>query len=185
MSFRTGRMKQALRIRPVNSLKHVVDTSGVVSAGVPSTTDLINTVDAPVQSISNNCHVGSYVRAIFISVQILGQNPYGGVARAYFTIAKNPNSDIALPPPDQVGINDARRYVIHQEMVMITRVGTAGAGGGDLGIPRTFFKGVVLIPNKYQRNGLGDKLQFTIQNATGEATGSSDWCLQCIYKEFY
>jgi len=98
-------------------------------------------------------------------------------------IYKNPGGNTAVPDPSNIGISDKRRFVIHQEMNMVTRQATTGAGG-DWGIPITMFKGTIRLPGRMKRMGYGDKLQFSIQNATGEATGTGDWCLQCIYKEF-
>ncbi len=96
------------------------------------------------------------------------------------TVGKNPNGEISLPPIDAVGGDDSRKFIIHQEMMM---VGQTTADGTQF--PRTMFKGVILIPRRYQRNGINDKLQFSIGNNSGESTGSTRWCIQCIYKEFY
>ncbi len=171
-----------MALRPVNSVKHVVDTSGVITAGVGATTDLILTVDNPVFTSPNNVHVGSKVSAIFLSVEIVGRVAYGGVPRVYFTVGKNPNDEISLPVPSAVGIDDSRKFIIHQEMMMVDGLGVAA---NTTVFPRTMFKGVILIPKGYQRNGINDKLQFTIANNAGEATGATEWCIQCIYKEFY
>ncbi len=175
MPFRTNR--NAL-IRPVNSVKHVVDTSGVVTAGVAAGTDLINTVDNPVFTSPNNVHVGSKVSSVYLKVEVVGVVAFAGVPRVYFTVGKNPNDEISLPPVDAVGVDDSRKFIIHQEMTMVADL-------LQTDFPRTMFKGVIRIPRGYQRNGINDKLQFTIGNSSGESTGSVRWCLQCIYKEFY
>lgn len=177
MSFRNRR---ALALRPINSLKHVVDTSGAVTGSTPATVDLTTQVDAPVTTQTNQVHIGSAVKAIFLSVQVVGTTAYGGVPRIYFVVFKNPGNQVPIPAVDGIGISPRRKFVIHQEMLMVTTQSSTNDG-----FPRTMFKGVILLPKRYQRHGDADKLQFVIGNASAEATGSSDWCLQCIYKEFF
>ncbi len=172
-----------VRRSPVQSLKHIIDTSGVIS-DVPSFNDLVNTVDAPAMLTNPaDCHNGSKVFNIFLKVEVKGTIAFGGVPRVYFLILKNPTLAGSVDPSN-MGISVLRKFVIHQEMMMVTRQATSGAGG-DWGFPRTMFAGVVRIPKGYQRMGIGDKLQLVIQTNLGEATGRAEFCLQCIYKEFY
>ena len=179
MSFRRNR--RALAIRPVSSLKHVVDTSGAVTAGIAATTDLVIQHDDPATTFNNRVHTGAHVKAIFLSVQVVGTTAYSGVPKVYFLVYKDPSGQIPSPPVvDSVGVSAKRKFVIHQEMLMVTTQSTTNDG-----FPRTMFKGVILIPRRYSRFGDGDRLRFTIGNAPAEATGSTDWCLQCIYKEFF
>jgi len=177
MSFRRNR--RALAIRPVSSLKHIVDTSGAITAGVPSITDLMIQNDSPVTTVSNQVHTGSHVKAIYLKVEVHGAIAYAGVGRIYFYVYKDPSSEIIAPGVDNVGTSTRRKFVIHQEMLMISAQVDAAS------FPRTMFKGVILIPQRYQRFGDLDRLRFVIGNAPGETTGQSDWCLQCIYKEFF
>ena len=167
------------RMRPVQSLKHIVDTNGVVVGGTASVTDVINTVDAPAAGISNQCATGSTVHAIFLNVQAIQLVVAGGINNLYMTVYKNPGGDLFGPPVDAVGISDDRKRVIHQEMIMTGSVLTTADA-----IPRTLFKGVVLIPRGLKRNGVQDKLQVYIGHRNAEATQQTDFCLQCIYKEF-
>jgi len=177
MSFRNRR---AARLRPVHSIKHVVDTNGGVTGAGLSVTDVINTVANPDALLTPNaCAFGSTVHAIFLNVQVIQVVAAGGVDNIYMYVYKNPGSDVGGPNPDQVGQSDRRKRVIHQEMIMTGSVLTAASA-----IPKVLFKGVVLIPRGLKRNGLGDKLQVVIGHRTGEATQQSNFCLQCIYKEF-
>ncbi len=177
------RMSRALALRPINSLKHVVDTSGVTTTGAPSTTELADQVDNPSTTASNQVHIGSAVKAIFLSVQIKGSIAYAGTPRVYMLVYKNPGNQVPVPDPSNIGISPRRKFVIHQEMMMVDDVGPASSSATSF--PRTMFKGVILIPKRYQRFGDGDKLTFVIQNSVGETTGQTDWCIQCIYKEFF
>jgi len=179
MSFR--RSRRALSIRPVSSLKHVIDTSGVVIAGANAVTDLAIQNDTPSTGLSNEVHTGSHIKAFFLNVQVAGAVNYGGVPRVYFYIYKDPSSEIIAPPVDAIGASTRRKFVIHQEMMMVS----AQDPVATVTFPRTMFKGVVMLPKRYQRFGDADRLRFVIGNSTGEATGSTRWCIQCIYKEFF
>ena len=176
MPYRRQRMTP-----PVRSIKHVVNTDGAVIGGAFATTDIINTVDDPDRSVSNNVANGSKVFAVFLQVEAMLQVSASGVDNIYMIVYKNPGNNVAPPPVDAVGVADTRRYVIHQEMLMVGgNLGTVGTAA----IPRTLFKGVIRIPRSYQRMGIDDTLQVVIGHRNGETLQRTDWCLQCIYKEF-
>ncbi len=166
-------------LRPVNSLKHVVDSNGAITAALQSVTDVVNTVDNPTATGSTNqVNIGSKVSAIYLRVEVIGKDSAGGVDNIYMYVYKNPGANLGLPPADSIGSNDNRRYVIHQEMMMLDFKGTTS------GFPRTLFKGVIVIPRGYRRMGVNDKLQVVLQHRVGEVTQLTEFCLQCIYKEF-
>lgn len=170
-----------LRLRPVNSLKHIVDTNGLTSTDVASITDVIDTVTTPnTASGPNQCHIGSTVHAIYLRVEVKGGAvTASGVENIYMGVFKNPGNLLGAPRLDSVGTTDRRKYMIHQEMIM-TNVATAEAS-----FPRTLFKGVIKIPKGYKRNGFEDKLQVVLQQRLGETNQTTQFCIQCIYKEFF
>jgi len=175
------RRNQGLRLRPVNRIKHVIDVNGGVTGAGASISDVLNTVDSPDNTtLSNQVETSSLVKAIYLRVEVIqGQVVAGGVNNIYLVVFKNPNGNLGVPVVDAVGISDKRKFVIHQEMVMTgNNLSTAAP------VPRILFKGVIKIPQPYQRNGINDKLQVIIGHRTGEATQKSDFCLQCIYQEF-
>lgn len=177
MSFRRRSLS---RLRPVMSLKHVVDTNGGITGAGFSTTDVIVTVNSPNATTGpNQCAVGSTVGAIYLRVEVIQEVPAGGIDNIYMMVYKNPGGDQVPPAVDSVGTSDERKWVIHQEMMMTGTVLTAANA-----IPRTLFKGVILIPRHLKRNAVEDKLQVVIGHRAGEATQVSNFCLQCIYKEF-
>jgi len=181
MSMRS-RSCRALSIRPVNSVKHIVDTNGAVAAALQSTTDVINTVDSPQTIINpNQVHVGSNVKAIYLRVEVIGKIGAGGVDNIYMAVVKNPANFFTFPNLDNQGISTRRKYIIHQEMIMTTPQNLSD----NIGFPRTLFKGVIVIPNLYQRNGINDRLQVLLQHRTGEVTQTTNFCIESIYKEFY
>ncbi len=171
--------RQNLRLRPVNSVKHVVDTNGGVTGGTPSTNDVILGVDSPSSANTNQCLIGSTVHAIYLRVEVIQKVAAGGVDNIYMIVYKNPGGDLTGPNVDAVGASDDKKRVIHQEMLMTGTVLTAASA-----IPKTLFKGVIALPRAIRRNGVGDKLQVIIGHRNGEATQQSNFCLQCIYKEF-
>ncbi len=172
---------QGLRLRPVNSLKHIVETNGTVTAALQSVTDVINTIDAPVVGSPNSNHVGSTVHAIYLRVEVVGTIAAGGVDNIYMGVFKNPANDLSIPVLDLVGASDRRRFFIHQDMIMLTPLDVTNG----VAFPRTLFKGVIRIPRGFKRNGLSDKLQVILQHRSGEVTQTTRFCIECIYKEFY
>lgn len=174
--------RRALRLRPVNSLKHIVETNGIVSGASASTTDVINTKTDPDTAVgTNQVNVGSTVHAIYLRVEVVGATSAGGVDNIYMGVFKNPGALLSAPPMDNVGATDRRKFMIHQEMIMLTPRNLST----EPGFPRTMFKGVIVIPKGYKRNGIEDKLQVILQHRSGESTQATNFCIECIYKEFY
>ncbi len=161
-------------LRPVHRIKHVVDAEGGTTAGVDSVIDLIVTVDAPVLANVNNVETGSKVNGIYLRVECLHSSG-AGRSNMYLMIFKNPGNNLggSRPSPNAVGASDNKKYVIHQEMIMLN----GDAGNGQ---PRVLFNGVIKIPRGYIRNGPQDRLQLVLLSPTV----LGDFCVQCHYKEF-
>ncbi len=159
-----ARMRSQLGLRPVNRLKHVVDTNGAIVGAAPSVTDVITASPNPVTTTSNQVNDTSIVRSIYLRVEVIGKDSAGGVDNIYMIVFKNPANDLAIPAVDSVGVSDKRKFVIHQEMLMLDFKGTTS------GFPRTLMKGVIKIPQPYQRFGIQDRLQVVIGHRTGEVT---------------
>ncbi len=179
MSFRrTGR--QGLRLRPVKSYKHIVETNGVVTAALQSVTDVINTVDNPVLTTTNGVQTASTVYAIYLRVEVIGSVAAGGIDNIYLAVFHNVAGSLSAPALDTLGSSDRKNQVIHQEMIMTTPLDTVNG----VGFPRTMFNGVISIPRGMRRNAVQDKLQVILQHRSGEATQTTRFCIECIYKEF-
>ncbi len=162
-------------IRPVHRIKHVVDSEGGTAAGTQSVIDLIETVDAPVLANTNECETGSKVNGIYLRVEVLHSSG-AGRSNMYLAVFKNPGNNLgsgSIPLANAVGASDNKKYVIHQEMIMMN----GDAGNGQ---PRVLFNGVIKIPKVYIRNGPSDRLQLFLLTPTV----LSDFCVQCHYKEF-
>ncbi len=160
-----------MSIRPVHRIKHVVDQQIGITAGSVTIINLMRTRDAPVLANTAEVETGSKCNAIYLHCEAYARTD-AALANCYITVGKVPGSAFALPAPNVVGSSDLKRYIIHQEMVMLQR-----AINGN---PRAVFNGVILIPKGYRRNGPDDALALTIL-----APGVDiDFCFQCHYKEF-
>ncbi len=171
-----GFRNRGMALRPVHRIKHVVDTQFAAALGVQVNFALITTVDAPVLANIAEVETGSKVNGIYLKVEAYATTG-GALSNLYMTMWKNPGGNLANIVPNTVGSNDNKRFVIHQEMVMLQKKPTADSLGGN---PRTVFNGVIAIPRGYRRMGPNDILTISILTPGVDA----DVCLQCHYKEF-
>ncbi len=169
MSYRSFRRMSQLR--PVHSIKHVVDQQLGLVAAAQQTFDLVSTVDAPVLANTNQVETGARVNAIFLKVECAATTS-GALSNIYMIIMKNPGNNLTVPAPNTIGSRDEKKFVIHQEMTMTER-STAGN-------PRVLFKGVISIPRNYRRFGPVDSLKIAFLSPGT----NQDVCFQCIYKEY-
>ena len=165
---RTGNLS---RLKPVNRIKHVFDEQGGIVAGATQTVILADTTDTPTLPVTNSVETGSVINGFFLIVEAYARTA-GALANMYMALFKNPGNNLGNPGPNNVGASDIKRYVIHQEMVMLQRQVD--------GNPRTVFKGVIAIPKGYRRNGPDDRWSLLLQPPGVDV----DYCVQCHYKEF-
>ncbi len=172
MGFRS----RSSAIRPVHRIKHVVDTQFGAALGVAVNFALITTVDAPVLANTAEVETGSKVNGVYLKVEAYATTG-GALSNLYMAVWKNPGGNLANVAPNTVGANDNKRFVIHQEMVMLQKEPTADSLGGN---PRTLFNGVIVIPRGYRRFAPNDLLTISVLSPGVDV----DVCLQCHYKEF-
>ncbi len=158
-------------LNPVNRIKHVIDAQGGAVIGTPLNIVLIDTKDAPVRTVANQVETGSSVNGIYLKVEV-NATTSAALSNAYMMVAKNPGNDLTFPDPNVIGVSDIKRYVIHQEMVMLQQQ--------DGSNPRTLFNGVIMIPRGYRRNGPNDRLELDVFSPGV----TLNVCAQCHYKEF-
>ncbi len=171
MVFRR-RFNQSLR--PIHRIKHVIDAQNGVILNVPSSTTLVDAVDAPVLANSDEVETGSKVNGIYLKVEAYATTA-GALANIYMIVYKNSGGNLqaaGIPLANAVGINDNKKVVIHQEMVMLEQ--------SVNGNPRTLFVGVIAIPKGMRRFGINDLLVLQ----TFAPGVNTSVCVQCIYKEF-
>ncbi len=158
-------------LRPVNRIKHVIDIQGGLAAGAQVQNALATASDTPDLANVDEVQTGATVRSIYLKVEVYATSS-GALSNFYMMIYKNPGGNIAGFAPNAVGSNDNKRFVIHQEMVMLQKITPSN--------PRTVFNGVIKIPRGYQRFAPNDVLELRFM-----APGTSmDFCFQCHYKEF-
>ncbi len=173
-----ARFNRGMSLRPVHRIKHVIDSQFALALGVSQTLTLISTVDAPVLASTNQVETGSKVNGIYLHIEAYATTG-AALNNFYIAIFKSPGAALTPPEPNVVGASVLKKYVIHQEMVMLQRnqnIGAAELGGN----PRTVFNGVVKIPRGYIRNGPLDALQVIFLSPGA----NTDVCVQCHYKEF-
>ncbi len=158
-------------LRPINRIKHVVDVQQATVAGTQVNTTIIQATDTPTLAARTNVETGSKVNAIFLTVEIVATSS-AALSNAYLIVFKNPGGNLTIPAANIVGSNDNKKYVIHQEMVMLQE--QTGSN------PRTLFKGVIVLPKHYARFAPNDELELGIL-----APGVSlNVCFQVHFKEF-
>ncbi len=168
-----ARFNRGMNLRPVNRIKHVVDFQGGIASGAGLTVNLISATDTPVLADTDGVETGSKVNAIYLLIEVTRVGTTSDVLpNVYMYVAKNPGGNLTLPEANVVGSNDNKRFVIHQEMVMLQ--------GTNAGNPRTLFKGVIKLPRGYRRQGPNDLLVMRVHTP---GVGIS-LCVQCHYKEF-
>ncbi len=158
-------------LRPINRIKHVIDSQQAGAAGTQIAVSLIDTVDAPVIAERDECITGSTVNAIYLKAEAVNLTA-SVLPNLYMFVFKNPGSALTAPEGNVVGSSDLKRFVIHQEMIMFQRAANSN--------PRTVFNSVISIPNKYRRNAPDDNLSV-LYFSPGIAF---EVCTQCHYKEF-
>ncbi len=159
-------------MRPINRIKHVVDAQGATALGVNFDTNLIRSTDTPTLAATADVETGSKVNAIYLRVEVVNTGTTGVLANAYLAVFKSPGASIAISDPNVIGSDKDKRYVIHQEMVMLQMI--------DNSNPRTLFNGVIMIPRGYRRMGPADLVIARVFSPGVEL----NICIQCHYKEF-
>ncbi len=171
MVFRR-RMSQ---LRPIHSLKHVIDSQGGTLLDVKQLITIAQAVDAPTLGTQIGVETGSKINAFYLNVQVVATTQ-AAIPNIYMIIYKNPGGNIgasAIPNANVQGVDDFKRQIFHTEMRMM-------ANSADTKIPITLFNGVIKIPKVFKNMRINDVLQIQLF-----APGVNfDWCVQCIYKEY-
>lgn len=159
------------RLRPVNSVKQVVDIQGGLLIGTQVAQILAVARDSPSAGVASEVEKGSTINGIFLNVQVAATSA-AALANVYMAVVKNPGANLIFPNANAFGTSDQRRYAIHQEMIMVEKNST--------GIARTLFKGVIKIPRGYKRMGIDDQIILLLFSPGV----TMDVCTQCIYKSY-
>ncbi len=169
--------------RPIDSVKHIVETSGIIAAG--TNTVLLNlATEVATYTVADidGVPVGANVNSMFLSCFFIAE---GGelateVPLVDWYIIKNPGSTWGttfdatnLPTPGATGSHINKRHIFHTEKGL--------TGGGEVslaGIPMVF-KGVISIPRHMRRFGSDDAI-----TVCARANFATKFCFQAIYKHY-
>ncbi len=170
--FRSGR---GLSMRPVNRIKHVVDKNATLAGAAQLDQTIIQADDNPNLAAVTEVQTGSTVNGMYLKVEVASNEvqDLGAIPNVYLMVWKNPGGNLTAPSASAVGANDNKRFVIHQEMVMIEN---SGRGGNA----RILFNGVVVIPKGYRRFAPNDTLLVSVLSPALDIAV----CMQAHYKEF-
>ncbi len=166
---------RGLSMRPINRIKHVIDSSAALAAAANSGFQLAFATDTPTLAVQTSVETGSKINGFYIRFEVASNEAIdlGAIPNVYFLVWKNPGGNLTDIVPNDVGDNDNKRFVIHQEMTMIEN---KGQGSNS----RTIFNGVVVIPKGMRRMGPNDVWEVRILSPALNIIG----CMQSHYKEF-
>ncbi len=163
------RFNRGMALRPVNSVKNIVD--GVFLAVAAATVTIVvlaNSVLAYAGGVTD-APVGAKISSLYLFVQML---PTAGTANVDWYIWKGAgNLSGTMPVPGATGGDPNRKWILHEEK------GIPG-NAADGAYPLTF-KGVIKIPRGRQRMAEGDTIQLRLRGAD-----IHNACIKSIYK-FY
>ncbi len=170
-------------LRPINSVKHIVELSGSVVASTNTVVlDLVSGVDTYTLADTNGVPAGSKVHSIYFSSFFIAEG--GEIANEiplvdWYIIVDKGNmmattfSATRLPTPGSTGDHIMKSKILHTEKGL--------AGGGDVslaGVPM-IFKGVIRIPRGMQRVANNDRIKICART-----NFNTKFCVQAIYKHY-
>ncbi len=163
-------------LRPVNSVKHILDVDGTllevgtnVSATIAVTVPALDTTFKP-----GDLRIGETVNGFFLSIFVIGATgaPIGASINWY--LIKVHSGQGTTPDPSNTGISEIRNQIIHEEK------GLAGSGDGTA----MAFKGVIAVPKGMRRMREGDSWRVVLA-LNGLASADANFCLKAIYKSYF
>ncbi len=172
-----------MAFRPIDSVKHIVEGSGILGAGTD--TLVVNIIEGePAYSLAdtNGVPTGAKVMSFFFSTFFYteGGEVANEVPLVDWYIIHSPGDNLGstfaagtLPTPGTTGVHQNKKFIIHTEK------GLAGGGDASLnGVPM-IFKGVIRIPRGKQRIGENDRFILCAR-----ANFATKFCFQAIYKHY-
>ncbi len=171
MVFRR-RMSQ---LRPVHSIKHIVDNQGGIVFNNKESVTLVASLDAPVLANVTEVETGSRVNGLYLNVQVVATTE-AALGNVYFFIWKNPAGAFsagAVPNGNATGSDDIKRQIFHTEMRMTSN-------SSNTQIPITVFNGVISIPKHMRTMRVNDRIDIQLFSPGVNL----NYCIQAIYKEY-
>lgn len=161
-----ARMRRALRLRPVNTVKNIIDNTSLgIAAATNTTVNLVTCVNAYAGG-AGQVPIGAKVRSIYLFVQGQCDAANGNID---WYISKNPANQMTKPTPGATTGHPFRRFIFHEEKGL---PGDYSTGAGPL-----TFKGVIRIPPRFCRMGEDDRIDVVFRGLN-----QYSFCLKAIYK---
>ncbi len=166
---------RGMALRPINRIKHVIDSSATIPAATQTFFSLADTTDTPTLAAKNSVETGCKINGFYIRLEVASNEAIdlGAIPNVYMYVWKNPGNNLTAPSASSVGSDDNKRFVIHQEMSMIENKGQGSNA-------RTLFNGVVVVPKGMRRCGPDDK--WTVEILSPQLDIAA--CMQAHFKEF-
>ncbi len=164
-------------LRPINSIKHIIDTDGTL---LENGTNVSVTIAVTVPNTDSSTfspgdiRLGGKINGFFISLFVLGASGAAIGASVNWYIIKHHANQGVDPDPSNTGVSPVRNQIFHQEK------GLAGSGDGT---PMAF-KGVIVIPKGMRTMREGESFRIVLA-LNGLATSDANFCLKAIYKSFF
>ncbi len=160
------------RSSPINSLKHVIDSEGALTATksvsvIAQQTAVRSDPFNPVQVLT-----GERINAFFITIFIKGSSgtTVNG-SQNWYIMKQHAGQAAVVPDPGSTGTSNIRNQIFHEEK------GLVGSGDGTA----MAFKGVIVVPKGMRRIRDGDIFQLVLLN---NGTDAAEFCIKAIYKSF-
>ncbi len=158
-------------LRPINSLKNVVQDVAIIAGAGTGNFNLIEAVDAPVLANTQEVGTGCRINQIYLEVWIYGNAVAGVNSPITWMLWKNNASAISAPTPTSLGVSDSKKYSF--------AVGKGLVGSSANGQPGYLIRGWFSIPKSMRRMGHDDRIQLVIENSTAN---DLNVCRLAIYK---
>ncbi len=172
MAYGRRGSSRKLRLVTINSVKHMVDDFAGIT-GTNSVFDIAKAVNSPSNTVTTDCHHGSTIKAIWVSLDICGLAASGVIQNTIVYLMKNPGANLIPPGTLAVGSSNEKKFVIKTWAVMTMR--------NQDGNPPYHWEGWVKIPKRYQRMGTDDIWQIVYGNTGSTGHGFHS----VIYKEYF
>ncbi len=160
---------------PINSVKHILDTSGALSGGANS----VSTIAVGVPNVDTatfkpgDIRTGATINGFFLSVFVIGATGAPLTGAIDWFLIKAHDGQVAHPTPGNTGTSKLRNQIIHEEK------GLAGSGDGTPMV----FKGVIAVPRGMRRMREGDEWRLVLRSA--DMTSDATFCVKAIYKSYF
>ncbi len=162
--------------RPINSIKHILDSEGALSGGATGTVPIavaVPNVDTAVFK-PGDIRVGSSINAFFLSIFVIGSSGAGLTGSInWYLVKSHTGQSGSLPAGGATGVSQIRNQIIHEEK---------GLAGSADGTPMAF-KGVVMVPKGMRRMREGD--EWFIRINSNDSVNDAFNCVKAIYKSYF